>query len=768
MSENIKVSSKIELLPHNQELYDKIVEQIEKGEKSIFYSQATGLGKSFIFMKLVEDYFQGKRIMYIVPKIAIWENLIRYEEFKTLDATIDMFTYQSFNTYDISLVDEYDVVFIDECHHMLSDIQGTNIMTYCLDMNDAGKLTFGFTATPYYQDKYVDEECFDVSCYGYDVYEAIDKGLLPKIKLALANINLDEVPYNLKVQYSITGTKKLLDKILEEHREIRRWLAYFSNSKELERRAHELSVLFPNYKILKTYIGYEYNELVLDEFNNYDGNVILLSVNRLLEGVHLKNVQGVLLYRNVTEFSTYLQMYGRLCDIKAKTTPLFLDVSNAILSLRGISETKSSRYIGERKRYMRKDLFDITAQDYWTVELADTMSPVLYHKSDEFINTVINLYESGNSIKQICDELRVTYKVVNNILKRYLPGYNGSTAYSQAELDLMKDGIEHGLSIEEITDIVNEYNKDNNTGIIRTVGGVNQALRKKLFIIRRHVNTTSLSEYELNVIKKYGPTLTLPELMELLPGRRAETIRTRMYRMNIKPRNVVSSIIDKIGEDTLRQLHHRYIKGESISALAKETDSSSTALINAWDNLGLVTKLTVIERLMLPENIAIIKSCWYNPDCYKKLKEEFPSVHPTTLSKVAKSIGFDNLRKPLSDNELKIIRDCILKHVSVVEMCNLLNELEENKERGIVRKADYMKTVRIKLRQKMLKEGYTEEQLSTVYTAEEDTIVLKYANGEIDLQEAVNIINDLQINKNRFIVRTPSSVSTHKKDLKKK
>lgn len=110
MSENTKVSSKIKLLPHNQELYDKIVEQIEKGEKSIFYSQATGLGKSFIFMKLVEDYFQGKRIMYVVPKIAIWENLIRYKEFETLDATIDMYTYQSFNTYDSSLVDKYDVV----------------------------------------------------------------------------------------------------------------------------------------------------------------------------------------------------------------------------------------------------------------------------------------------------------------------------------------------------------------------------------------------------------------------------------------------------------------------------------------------------------------------------------------------------------------------------------------------------------------------------------------------------------------------------------
>lgn len=40
--------NKITLLPHNQMLYDKIVTEINKGEKSIFYSEGTGLGKSFI------------------------------------------------------------------------------------------------------------------------------------------------------------------------------------------------------------------------------------------------------------------------------------------------------------------------------------------------------------------------------------------------------------------------------------------------------------------------------------------------------------------------------------------------------------------------------------------------------------------------------------------------------------------------------------------------------------------------------------------------
>lgn len=518
MDENFKVSSEIKLLPHNQDLYNKIVEQVEKGEKSIFYSQATGLGKSFIFMKLVEDYFQEKKIMYIVPKIAIWENIIRYPEFKTLNAKIDMFTYQSFNTYNTDLVDKYDVVFIDECHHMLSDIQGNNIITYCSDMNREGKYTFGFTATPYYQDKYVDEECFDVSCYGYDVYEAIDNGLLPKIKLALADINLDEVPWDLKVQYSITGTKSLLDKIIQEHTEIHRWIAYFRNKKELETRAHELSLLFPNYKILKTYVGNENDDLVIDEFNNYTGNVILLSVNKLLEGVHLKNVQGVLLYRNVTEFSTYMQMYGRLCDVNAKITPLFLDVSNALLSFRGISETKSSRYHGVRKIYKKKDLFDINATDYWTVELYEFMEKMnSFYWSEEDTEKLINNYG----------------KVTLNELLNMFPNRTKTSLHQKAkQLGL---SVNNNWSKEEDDILISNKDLPYNQLKVLLPKRTRSAIQRRKRILGLCAKPADdWTEEELDILRN-APNMTYSELYAALPNRNPYSIRMMRNKLNIKP-----------------------------------------------------------------------------------------------------------------------------------------------------------------------------------------------------------------------------------------
>jgi len=58
----------IELLPHNQELFDKILSAMDDGYLKIFYSETTGWGKSFIFMKLVKELFYDKKVLYVAPK----------------------------------------------------------------------------------------------------------------------------------------------------------------------------------------------------------------------------------------------------------------------------------------------------------------------------------------------------------------------------------------------------------------------------------------------------------------------------------------------------------------------------------------------------------------------------------------------------------------------------------------------------------------------------------------------------------------------------
>lgn len=546
-----KKTDTIELLPHNQMLYDKIVAEMEKGERSIFYSEATGLGKSFIFMRLVQDYFVSKKILYVVPKIAIWKNLTRYEEFKNLNANIIMTTYAAFNKYYSSLCDEYDVVFVDECHHMLSEIQGNNLHKFCKDMNTLDKYSFGFTATPYYKGTYVDEACFDVSCYGYDICEAIDLGLLPKIHFSVANIDIDEIPMDMRARYSITGTKTLLEQLLERNDSKSRWIAYFLNKTELEQNVHELESLFPDYTILKVYDGVEDEDAIYDAFNNSAGKVILLSVNKLLEGVHLKNVQGVLLYRNVTEFSTYMQMYGRLCDISAKESPVFLDVANAVFNMNKVSERnifKSNRAENRKHRKLR-DFFDVHADDYWTVELMDVIMQASSINettwTDEEDDILFEYYPTmGLDVQELLSnrsrraiygrayKLGIEYENSmhyaeweDDIIRKEFPRYGrticsklnnrspasvsqrarvlgvvylGEKPILDEEMELFIKRRAEGITVADIMDEINKLQCNIERGVVRDLGYMKHMAKKS--------GTRALSEYteeELDVLTKY-------------------------------------------------------------------------------------------------------------------------------------------------------------------------------------------------------------------------------------------------------------------------
>lgn len=568
----------IELLPHNEKLYNEIKEQIEAGERSIFYSEATGLGKSFIFMRLVQDYFVNKRILYIVPKVAIWDNLTHYKEFSTLDTKIHMRTFASFNKYDFDdrLYDDYDVVFVDECHHMLSDIQGMNVAEFLEDMVRNGCYTFGMTATPFYKGTYVDEVWFNVSCYGYDVFEAIDKGILPKIKLALANINLDSIPNNLKAQFSITGTKPLLNRIIEEHSEINKWLAYFTDVKTLEQNVHEMQVLFPDYEILKIYEGMGNETEVFRRFEDSNRRVVLMSVNKLLEGIHLDNVEGVLLYRNVVEFSTWMQMYGRLCNIHARTTPVFLDITNSIISISKISEFKSSRFTGESKKYELRDLFDVNAKDYWTLELAEIL--LLQEDSDwsdDEDNILIENYPNmGIRVSELLPKrtrhaiytranriglsfenpLRFEQWEDNIIVAKYAKygcsicsqlnnrssasvkqrahtlglRYDGEKPTLDEEVDLLKDMRNNGVILRDIVEELNKLECNISRGVVRDLSYVKGMVQRYgIFAEKSCITNDMLMKYV------YEPTRTY--IVSRLSGERYDLVYQRYARLCTKP-----------------------------------------------------------------------------------------------------------------------------------------------------------------------------------------------------------------------------------------
>ena len=72
------------------------------------------------------------------------------------------------------------------------------------------------------------------------------------------------------------------------------------------------------------------NDEQFKAFNSYTGKSMLLTVSMVLEGIHPKNVEGVLLYRNVTKEHVLIQVLGRICKINSDISPVCVDIFKSI------------------------------------------------------------------------------------------------------------------------------------------------------------------------------------------------------------------------------------------------------------------------------------------------------------------------------------------------------------------------------------------------------------------------------------------------------
>lgn len=125
----------ITLRKHNRYPYQK-VEEAMAATKHVIYVSGVGTGKSFIFLKLLadSDLYKNGRALYIVPQDAIRANIQSYPEFAQVADRVDFINMQQFRTLEraLTLFPQYDLVVMDEAHHLGSDIYGKHILEAAL------------------------------------------------------------------------------------------------------------------------------------------------------------------------------------------------------------------------------------------------------------------------------------------------------------------------------------------------------------------------------------------------------------------------------------------------------------------------------------------------------------------------------------------------------------------------------------------------------------------------------------------------------------
>ena len=449
-------------------------------------------------MYLVHKYFKDKKVLYICPKYHIWYNMQTYKEFDLIKDCVTMLCYADFNK-----IKEYhmgfDAIFIDEAHHLTAPIQGDNIikLAYMTIENNLNAYVFGFTATPYVDGEMIGDKYFETSIIGMDLLDAIDKGILQKINYAVAikdEIVLDEEEKKMRQKMNIDTTSQTVVSVVNQYSNVNHWLVYFSRISELNENIPYFEKHFPDHKLFVIHSDVDDCETIMHEFECYDGKALLASVSMVLEGVHVKNVEGVLLYRNVYSDNTFLQIIGRLGIIDPNANPIVIDIYHSYNNFINTNIVKSQINNTNDKNVGHKNLRDYLTRSSSSYKFIDFTS-IIYsyrhcvkeYRGISWCNNIELSIKLGKNKGYVKFRLHIgkTYEeIIDEVLDFKLKEYRGITWDTDKDLSrklgkpdyYIYNRRQNGKTYEEIIDEV----LDNDDTVINSYRGITWSSKREL------------------------------------------------------------------------------------------------------------------------------------------------------------------------------------------------------------------------------------------------------------------------------------------------
>lgn len=337
--------SVIEILkPHNLEAYQEINSLLESGIKKIAIPRATGSGKTYIMGALAEQYNDDKKLV-LEPTRPLLKSI--KEDFDKFDiANTDFITYQKLicmSDEEIAAMD-YKLIFLDECHHGTAPVWGMKIDYLMKTHTDS--IIFGTSATTVRNDGVnVVETLFDNNAISeLSLSTAIAKKVLPCPHYITAIYRLDDEFEKLKKKVeSSTNTKAEKKDFYKKMQEMKlhfeksygvplilnkyirvkngKYLVFCKDKKHLDSMRDVVIDWFHTAGIkdvhsYAVYSDYPDKEKDYKDFceDNSDNLKLLFSINMLNEGLHIKDISGVLMLRTTQSNLIYLQQLGRLVE----------------------------------------------------------------------------------------------------------------------------------------------------------------------------------------------------------------------------------------------------------------------------------------------------------------------------------------------------------------------------------------------------------------------------------------------------------------------
>ena len=659
----------LQLYPHNQETYNKVIERLKESNKTCIISP-TGTGKSFIFLKWIEDN-PGDRFIYVSPSTEIFNQLGEYaaelEQEGLLDNTITISYQKLIHMSDEELMSMHaDKIIIDEFHRAGAEQWG-EALQILLDANPNAKV-LGGTATPI---RYLDEgknmaaRLFNNNIARYvTLREAIDSGILPMCKYIPVwydyDARLEEYQRNIyknpedkvpELEAKLEELKRNLQntygihKMFQEHMptDHGKYIVFCSSYDHVE----EMVNIVPEWmndinRNVRVYVSTMHNtdrDAQFDAFkndNSDDAIKLLFAIDRLNEGVHIKGIDGVIMLRPTVSPIIYLQQMGRALASGAKESVIF-DMVNNYSNLRvaesmNVFLTEFGDCTGDGKNPDSKsesnELFRVFERCYAFHDLMYDLEKILFTSNAEQWEHTFNIFQEYVQMEGKLPTCITKYKNYNigAWLNHQKMEYKSGKLSEERELKLRSLGVNFNVRLLDILDaqwnesfhMLMDYIQEYKCLPAQKTVYRNYQIGQWLYRQKRMNQKGKLSQIRKNKLKEIGVNLMVSQ-KELFDGQWAETLavcQEYIQQMGCTPKDKVVYKGYSLGKwvQNQRTLHRNgKLSADRVEALRKagvDIDfSRQNKFAEQWNQTFLLLEEFVNETGSFPKDKTQYKGC---------------------------------------------------------------------------------------------------------------------------------------------------------------
>ena len=359
----------IKLFEHNQSAYESVLEMLsDEGKAAVVHP--TGTGKSYIGFKLCEQ-FPEKIVCWLSPSEYIFntqlENL-KQDSDGWQPENITFFTYAKLMLMTDSVLADIkpDYIVLDEFHRCGAEMWGDGVDRFLSMYPDIPILGLSATAIRYLDNqRNMADELFDGNIASeMTLGEAIVRGILNPPKYVLSVFAYQEDYNRLKRRVKSAKSKAVkdqaekylealrralemadgLDKIFDKHTENRtgKYIVFCSNIEHLREMQSKAKEWFGKIDSEPhIYTAYSEDPTTSKEFadfktDNSEHLKLLYAIDMLNEGIHVDDIDGVILFRPTVSPIIYKQQIGRALAAGKNNIPVIFDIVNNIENLYSI------------------------------------------------------------------------------------------------------------------------------------------------------------------------------------------------------------------------------------------------------------------------------------------------------------------------------------------------------------------------------------------------------------------------------------------------